>query len=68
MTEMKALNTKIDRKCDSWHETMEKVIKESQDKINMELEKTAKVRRDNLELEVGIMSSRLEKIESKFAT
>lgn len=78
MNELKALSAKIDQvhsamekqvniKIDSLREHMDKLIKDSQEKMKMDLEKTAKELRENLDLEVGIMSSRMESIEAKLA-
>lgn len=78
MNEMKSLSAKMDTlqlnleqqinsKFDSLNERMGKLIAETQASMKYELEKTAAELRANLDTEVGIISSRMERIEAKIA-
>ena len=79
MEELKALNAKMDRmqatmdkqekqqnkKIDSLKGTLEKLISDSQATFKKALESAVKEMNTNLDLEVGIMCARMEKIEQR---
>ncbi|XP_013866651.1 uncharacterized protein LOC106519492 [Austrofundulus limnaeus] len=78
VTELRALSAKFDRmqtsveeqmnaKIDSLRGSLERTISESQAALKSEWEKTATELRLNLDMEVGILVSRMEKIELKMA-